>query len=443
MEIEKKHRNGKTSVNIDNTTTASSVNFLFRDECLNRRHLNMSGRTAQHRRSIVGKQTISVSILMILAILAFWYFGSYTRKVTIKGVLAPQLGTSHLTATTSAIVDEIYVREGDFVGAGQRILKLSKESTTSRGPTFGLTAERIEEQIRLVKARKNLTKLKHDQDVLDLTNIAKQLNKKKEILEEEISFQRQLVESKRSVVKKYHLLVTDGAVSMVAYEDVRKDFLLAAVELQKTKQTLQNIIADIENMPLKKQAIGTTTAIADSAMNNELLMLSRELLNNANSQAVFIVSSIAGTITAINTSVGQAVLSGATLATTYPAGSKLQANLYTPSEGRGFIETLQHAHVRVSAFPFQKFGMVKGKILSVSDTPYQASEMPVQLAEIVDPNRNYYKTVVELDDEIITANGRQRVLKPGLIVEADLVLETRKMYEWLLAPLYSFTKKHI
>ncbi|MEQ7920016.1 HlyD family efflux transporter periplasmic adaptor subunit [Xanthomonas sp. WHRI 1810A] len=427
----------------ERTKTEDSVSFLFRDECLNGRYPNTSGRTARHRRSIAVKPAASIATLIVLAILSFGYFGAYTRKVTVKGVLAPQLGTSHSISPTYAIVDEIYVKEGELVTVGQRILKLSKESNTSRGSTYALTAQRIEGQIRLVETRKNLTKLKYKQDVLELTKLANQLNTRIKIFENEILLLAQIVEIKKRIVNKYNMLMPGGAISVVTQEDAKKDLLLASIELQKSRQILQDTIADIENIPLKQQVIGTAAALADSTMNNELLMLSKELLENANSEAVFIVSPIAGTITAINTNIGSAVLPGNTLATTYPNSSKLQANLYTPPEGRGFIENSQRAQIRISAFPFQKYGMVKGTIISISDTPYQSSEMPIQLAEIIDPNRNYYKTVVELEDEIIRGNGKQQALKAGMVVEADLILEKRKIYEWLLEPLYSFTKKHM
>lgn len=434
---------GQESREAESGEPSNSLGFLFRDECINGNYPNTLGRPAQHHRSTAVGQTASVAILLITAILAFGYFGTYTRKATVKGVLAPHLGTSHSTSQTSGVVEKIYVKEGESVRAGQRILKISKESTTSSGPTYALTSEKIESQIRSLNSKKNLTTLKHDQEVLELSNMARQLKARITILNKALHFQTQIVEGKKETAKKYNLLLTDGAVSVVAHEDAKRDYLLAAVELQNSKKILHDIVSEIENIPLKKRALGTASAIAISVINSELLALSRELLSNENSKAVYVVSPIAGTITAINATVGQTVLPGTTLATTYPAGSKLQANLYTPSEGRGFVEKSQRAHIRIAAFPFQKYGVAKGKIISISDTPYQSSEMPIQLAEIVDLNRNYYKTVVELEEQLIRADGKPINLRPGLIVEADVLLETRKMYEWLLAPLYSFTKKHL
>ena len=61
--------------------------------------------------------------------------------------------------------------------------------------------------------------------------------------------------------------------------------------------------------------------------------------------------------------------------------------------------------------------------------------------EILDNNRTYYKTIIKLNNQHIGVNGEHRDLKPGLVVEVDVVLDSRRIYEWLLDPIYSFTKK--
>jgi membrane fusion protein len=187
----------------------------------------------------------------------------------------------------------------------------------------------------------------------------------------------------------------------------------------------------------------TASEITLAGLDHELVQLKRELLSNEASKGMDIVASIAGTISAINTSVGQSVSLGATLTSAYPTESKLQAFLYIPPEGVGFIERGQSANIRVSAFPFQKFGGISGTVMAVSQTPYQSGELPAQLTDAIEANRTYYRSIVKFENQTIESNGRKKNLRPGMVVEADLMLEKRKLYEWLLAPLYAYTKKHI
>lgn len=51
----------------------------------------------------------------------------------------------------------------------------------------------------------------------------------------------------------------------------------------------------------------------------------------------------------------------------------------------------------------------------------------------------YYRVVVELSAQSITAYGKAEPLRPGMLLEADILGERRKLYEWVLEPLYSLT----
>ena len=48
-----------------------------------------------------------------------------------------------------------------------------------------------------------------------------------------------------------------------------------------------------------------------------------------------------------------------------------------------------------------------------------------------------YRLRVELEAQTIMAYGTPEPLRPGMLVEADILGENRKLYEWMLEPLYS------
>jgi membrane fusion protein len=55
--------------------------------------------------------------------------------------------------------------------------------------------------------------------------------------------------------------------------------------------------------------------------------------------------------------------------------------------------------------------------------------------------QSVYEVVVALHAQTVVAYGEQRQLRAGTEVEADVLLETRRLYEWVLEPLYSLTGK--
>jgi membrane fusion protein len=53
----------------------------------------------------------------------------------------------------------------------------------------------------------------------------------------------------------------------------------------------------------------------------------------------------------------------------------------------------------------------------------------------------YYRVLVALDEQSIIAYGKQEPLRPGMRLDADILGERRKLYEWVLEPLYSLRGK--
>ena len=52
-----------------------------------------------------------------------------------------------------------------------------------------------------------------------------------------------------------------------------------------------------------------------------------------------------------------------------------------------------------------------------------------------------YRITVDLPRQYITAYGRHENLKPGMLLDADIMGEKRRLIEWLVEPLYSVAGK--
>jgi membrane fusion protein len=50
-----------------------------------------------------------------------------------------------------------------------------------------------------------------------------------------------------------------------------------------------------------------------------------------------------------------------------------------------------------------------------------------------------YRVTVALAAQRVTAHGRALPLQPGMRVDADILLERRRLIEWVLEPLYSIS----
>jgi membrane fusion protein len=52
-----------------------------------------------------------------------------------------------------------------------------------------------------------------------------------------------------------------------------------------------------------------------------------------------------------------------------------------------------------------------------------------------------YRIDVALDAQSIEAYGRQEALRPGMALEADILLDRRRLIEWIFEPLYGIGKQ--
>jgi membrane fusion protein len=135
----------------------------------------------------------------------------------------------------------------------------------------------------------------------------------------------------------------------------------------------------------------------------------------------------AGTISFVLATPGQSVASGQPLAQLVPENAEVEAELLAPSAAAGFIRIGQRVHLRYRAYAYQKFGQQGGAVREISATAFA----PDARAEAS------YRIRVQLDQQYISAYGERRALQPGAAVDASVQLERRRLYEWLLDPLYS------
>src|SRR5690606_24993640 len=131
--------------------------------------------------------------------------------------------------------------------------------------------------------------------------------------------------------------------------------------------------------------------------------------------------------------VGQIVDTGRPLMSLLPAGARLRAELIAPSRAIGFIEPGAGVQLRYPAYPYQKFGHHPGRVAAISRAALPVTEQGGAGAG----QEPVYRVIVDLDSESIDVYGRPRALRAGMAVEADVQLETRRLYEWVLEPLYA------
>lgn len=98
------------------------------------------------------------------------------------------------------------------------------------------------------------------------------------------------------------------------------------------------------------------------------------------------------------------------------------------SRSIGFLQPGREVFIRVEAFPFQRFGTVRGHIIAISDSslsPYEAATM----FGIQPPSQSRFLVDVAVDDP--GAIGGTDALKPGMSAFIDFPLEQMSVLKWI------------
>ena len=75
-----------------------------------------------------------------------------------------------------------------------------------------------------------------------------------------------------------------------------------------------------------------------------------------------------------------------------------------------------------------------------SEAPLLPEEIP-SIANSDSTKEPMYRVTIELDRQYIKAYGDAVPLRAGMLLEADIMIDKRKLYEWIVEPIYSITGK--
>jgi membrane fusion protein len=407
------------------------MRLLFRPEAVEAQNQQWLGRVRLVRPLGLGVVTAGV-VCIAVALVAFLALAQYTRKVAVGGVLVPDRGLIRVVPAASGTVLERRVGEGQAVHAGEVLFVLSLERPTLDSRAQAQVQRSLDERQRslLDSARQQQLLMASQQSALERRLQALQLELAQ--IDNEAALQRQRLALAGQAQARLEALRNEQFISQAQVQAKAEELLglrAAAQSLERQRAALLREQAELEgerrNLPLRARG-------AQGGIERDLAALSREAVEQDADRQVVIRAPQDGTVTALYAEVGQSVSPTAALASLVPAGAQLQALLYAPSSAVGFVRPDQTVRLRYEAFPYQKFGHQPGHVLQVSRTPLAPAEMAALSLPVAAPQREaLFRIRVALD----AGSGETLPLVPGMRLQADVLLERRRLIEWLFEPL--------
>lgn len=371
--------------------------------------------------------TAFLTTLLVVAIV-FLCTARYARRETVSGSLQPAAGAARIISPRSGVLTVIEARDGQAVQQGQSLFTIETDAAIVGGRRLG-------EIMSDVSASEGQALERQDAAQREL-----------------ILRQREVVAAKRqALVELRSRLITDAQLQQErvrlagqtaeAAKTLYAQQLISALQFRQREEALivaQQGLSAIEreraSIPssLAQLAAEDRRLLAEGSQNEATLASNRAQLEGKQAATraetqILLFAPKSGRLAALQARSGSAVTAGQTLAIVLPKGAKLQAELWAPSRAAGFVRPGDKVRLMYDAFPYQRFGVGKGRVVEVAQAPTAPADLPPSFTA----QESLYRVVVAVEDQAVGGYGRRWPLAPGMRLTADMVLEQQSLMAWL------------
>ena len=435
--------------------------------------------------SPVGR-TIGATIILFFAIAVVWsIFGHVDIIATAQGKIVPTGRTKTIQPLETGIVSAIHVQDGDKVTAGQVLIELDR--TVTQAERKHIVQDLIASQLdvaRLATLRNGFESGTVPQDlatpsVASVADVARTRSSMRAQAAEQLaklaSINRQ-IEQKRAESDSITATIAKIDATMPLVEEqatVRRkameiqygnriaylDAQTKLIEQQNERLVQQRKMVEIAaaRQALEEQIEQTKAAYEHQVLNDlsdaekKADEFSQDLVKaEQKTNEQILRSPIDGTVQqlAMHT-VGGVVTPAQQLMTIVPTDSHLEAEAMISNRDIGFVSAGQQAEVKIDTFNFTRYGLLQGKVASVSqdaivrDKPNAKQGDPKPggaLSDSSEPEGQelLYSARVSLEGTRMQIEDKMVNLAPGMAVTVEIKTGTRRLIEYLMSPLLRY-----
>ena len=345
------------------------------------------------KQSTLWARSITWGLVATTGFTISWLTLARTEEIVVaRGSLVPIGSVQEIQMPMGGIVDEILVKDGERVVAGQVLIKLDTEATSQR-------LKSIKENLEFRKRQLDLKKRELDQyKLLNIESIS--------TLEKRVVFEMEILE-------RYQSLSAVGATAELQYLQQRNTVKEIEGRLREVRLdgSRQQAILQQDIQRLKSEISTINSELAETRM-----AFRYQVLESPVEGLVFDLQPKGRGFT------GQ---SSETLMKIVPFNA-LEANVEIPSSDIGFVKVGMNADISIDSFPASDFGVLNGKVKRVG-----SDALPP------DPSRQEfeyrYPAVISLKSQKLTLrSGSELDLQPGMSLNANIKLRKVSYLQLLL-----------
>ena len=378
-------------------------------------------------------------------------FAYIDETIQIVGKLEPKGKTIDVKVPLGGVIKDILVEEGELVKRNQVLLKLDTTAVRANLKALNNIKSQINADIVLSKIQigdqKEVDKLSKNQKIkltslnkeyLSRINASKnslnQIKFQRESLLETVKSQEEVLEIRENILKDLEDLIDIGGLSKIQFLKEKQELIQLRGRLASLKADLNKLnaaLAEAENRlenTIAATTIDFTTRIEENV--KQLAQIEKQISEakvTLNYQQI--KSPVEGLVFDLKAETpGYVVNSDRPILKVVPLDD-LVGRLFISNSDIAFIEENQKVKIRVDAYPYNEFGELKGKILSIGSDVLEP-----------DDSYNYYRfpVTVELDQPYLLSKGKELPLITGMSLTANVILRKRPIISIFTEKLFPF-----
>lgn len=260
---------------------------------------------------------------------------------------------------------------------------------------------------KLDNYEKNINALKQQTEIY--SKIEDQLLKQKDISMEELK----LAKNKVAVDS---FLLKEKVIAKLDYQSTVSRYLPYKKTVEQFDQTIINNKLRVEEIKTKISEVTINNYETQSRLLSNILSSYYSLISQLNSwkQRYLFISPIDGKVSYFKFwNNNQNAVNGETIVSVVPNQNNIFAYMLTPMAGSGKIAIGQTVNIKLDTYPSNEFGIVKGKIKSISTVPQD----------------NNYAIIVELPVELVTTQNKKLEYKEQMKGSAEIITKDYRIIE--------------
>ena len=374
---------------------------------------------------------VLVFALLLAILLGFALFSDMARKERVRGILVPSKGVIHITSDRAGRVEKIFVDQGQKVSADTRLVQIV--SPRQGNKLLGRTViHELNQQLEETEAS-----ITEQSSVLAIE--LRQIEARKQLLQQQlgaVNDEHQLLQRRITIhTEKLHALRRLGSRGPISHLELieAED---AVLRLNQLAEQLSQRVLELKGQYQANLNRAERIPIEHAEKIRSLKRVrSTALIQVAETRALHhstIRAPVEAKVSSLQATPDQQLSVGDPIASLIAEESKLLAHLFLPPGSAGLVAVGDAVLLRLDAFPYQKFGQVKAEVIEIDGSLRRPDPHLDVSAD------GTYLVLASIEEQGIESAGEFLPFKAGMLLEADILLERRRLIDWLLEPLLGF-----